>query len=43
MDEMYKVKALEAAFGRWIHYDDENIYPFKKMKDHTEDFFEYSK
>lgn len=45
MEEMYKIKDIElnSNFQRWICFDDENIYPFKKMQEHTEDFFDYYK
>ena len=43
MEEMYRIKDIESPFSRWIYYDDENIYQFKKMQDHTEDYFDYFK
>ena len=45
MEDMYKIKNVEpnVNFNRWIYFDDENIYQFKKMQDYMEDYFDYYK
>ena len=45
MEDMYKIKTVEpnVNFVRWIYFDDENIYQFKKMQDYMEDYFDYYK
>ena len=43
MEDMVKIKDIESTFFRWIYFDDENIYQFKKIQEYTEDYFDYYK